>query len=45
MEWFPHAELAQAKLSQEQIKNISYKMLDAIDYMHKGGICHRDIKP
>lgn len=45
MEWFPHPDLSYVKLTESEIKNIAYKMLDAIDYMHRAGICHRDIKP
>jgi len=32
-------------LSQARIKFIIYNVLKAIDYMHKHGIFHRDIKP
>ena len=33
------------KLSLYQVKYIIYKVLQALNHMHKKGIFHRDIKP
>ena len=32
-------------LSEAETRNIFHQIIDAIDYMHKMGICHRDLKP
>ena len=32
-------------LSEDETRNIFHQIIDAIDYMHKMGICHRDLKP
>lgn len=34
MDWFPHPDLSETQLNQQQIKTIAFKILDAIDYMH-----------
>ena len=33
------------RLLEVQAKPIIYQILDALDYIHKLGVCHRDIKP
>jgi renal tumor antigen len=32
-------------LSEKKVKAYMYQLLKAVDYMHKAGIFHRDIKP
>ena len=33
------------KITNDQMRNISYQLLEAIEYLHEKLICHRDIKP
>ena len=41
-------ELIKAKnelIPEQKVKNYMFQVIKAIDYMHKNGIFHRDIKP
>ena len=40
-----HVFKKQKKLTELEIIRIISQILQAVDYMHKKGICHRDIKP
>lgn len=44
MEYFPHPPLRQG-LTEDQLRTVFYKLFDALSYLHKKYICHRDIKP
>ena len=35
----------QGHFTEEQAKDVSYKLLSALDFMHKQGVAHRDLKP
>lgn len=40
-----YSHLDQYKVDERELETIMYKLIDAIDYMHKSGIVHRDLKP
>jgi serine/threonine protein kinase len=37
--------ISEKKMTTDEIKNISLKILEALDYLHGKGIIHRDLKP
>lgn len=50
MEYLPYPSLEsilkeKKKLSLGMSKKIIRQLLEAVEYIHKMGICHRDIKP
>lgn len=40
-----YSHLDKYKVDERELEAIMYKLIDAIDYMHKSGIVHRDLKP
>ena len=34
----------QGHFTEDQAKEATYKLLSALDYMHKQGVCHRDLR-
>ena len=36
---------SQNRLSDEEVRNIMTKLLKATEYLHRNGVCHRDLKP
>jgi len=44
MEYLPYPHLKRG-LKEDELKSVFYKLLDALEYIHKNNICHRDIKP
>ena len=40
-----HYLIKRGNLSEEEVANIVYKLLDCLDYLKEKGVCHRDLKP
>jgi serine/threonine protein kinase len=40
-----HTHLQVGKLSEEQARFYFQQLVEGVDYCHKLGICHRDLKP
>ena len=50
MEYFPLGDLqvhmtANPPMCEDDVQNISYQILEGLNYMHQQGFAHRDVKP
>ncbi len=50
MEYFPLGDLQQhmnntGPMAEEDVRVIVYQVLEGLDYMHREGFAHRDVKP
>ncbi len=44
-DFYNNAKSAGEKLTNEEVKNVVYQTMSALEYMHKHGYFHRDLKP
>ena len=41
---FDYLEVRQYHLSEEDVHRIFFQVTHAVDYLHRNGVCHRDLK-
>lgn len=50
LEYYPNGNLLnyiikERRLKEDEAKGLMYQIFDALEYIHKQGVCHRDLKP
>ena len=45
LEYFPHPPLRPRTMKEDELRSVFYLIFEAVAYLHKNNICHRDLKP